>query len=78
MVYAYLALLGLALLDLGLSRLTASARILWVLVLLFLPVVGLIGWLLTRRSAHLPPPEETDGSLAAEHLYSVPGGVLKD
>lgn len=42
----------LAAVDIWLSRLTRTAKILWTLVIVFLPVVGIAAWLLTRSSAH--------------------------
>jgi hypothetical protein len=42
----------LAAVDICLSRLTRTAKILWVLVIVFLPAVGIAAWLLTRSSAH--------------------------
>jgi hypothetical protein len=46
----------LALVDIWASRLTRTAKVLWSLMLVFLPLVGLGAWLLTRGSAHQPPP----------------------
>jgi len=46
-----------AVVDVWASQLTRTAKVLWSLVLLFLPGVGLFAWALTRGSAHRPPPE---------------------
>jgi hypothetical protein len=65
-----LALLHLlALADIWSSRLTLTARVLWSLILVFLPGAGLFAWLLTRGSAHrptdeAPPVDEEDNRVA--------------
>lgn len=42
----------LAAVDIWLSLLTRTAKTLWTFVIVFLPVVGIAAWLLTRSSAH--------------------------
>ena len=44
----------LALPDIWTSRLTPGAKLLWSLVIVFLPVVGLVAWILTRHTARQP------------------------
>ncbi len=55
----FLTLAGIA--DVVRPRLSSGARVLWGLVLVFLPVVGLVAWVLTRHTAHreLEPPPPT-------------------
>ena len=61
-VIAVLVLHVIAIADVWASRLTNTAKVLWSLVLLFMPVVGLVAWLLTRASAYGPleelPPQD--------------------
>ena len=50
----------IAIADVWTSRLTTTAKVLWTLTLVFMPVVGFACWMLTRSSAHanvedLPP-----------------------
>lgn len=47
----------IAIVDVWMSRLSTTARVLWTLVLLFMPAVGVFAWALTRKSAHQPVPE---------------------
>jgi hypothetical protein len=42
----------IAIADVWTSRLTTTGRVLWTLILIFMPVVGFFCWLLTRSSAH--------------------------
>lgn len=42
----------LALVDIAICRLAPGAKVLWALLLVFMPVVGLAGWMLTRHTAH--------------------------
>lgn len=51
---AVLVLHGIAILDVWTSRLTHTAKTLWSATVIFLPVVGLVAWVLTRSSAHQP------------------------
>jgi hypothetical protein len=44
----------LALPDIWTSRLTPGARVLWSVLLIFMPVVGLAAWLMTRHTARQP------------------------
>ena len=50
----YLVVLAVAILDIWTSRLSFGARVLWTLVVVFLSVVGLAAWAITRGSAHRP------------------------
>lgn len=50
----------IAIADVWLSQLGRGARVLWTLALVFLPGAGLLSWLVTRSSAHHPPPEIPD------------------
>lgn len=63
----FLTLAGVA--DAARSRLSPGAKVLWGLVLVFLPVVGLVAWALTRHTAHRalepPPPAPLTPSPAA-------------
>jgi hypothetical protein len=43
-----------AILDAWTSRLTRPAKTIWSATIIFLPVVGLAAWILTRSSAHQP------------------------
>ncbi len=43
-----------ALADIWTSRLSTTGRVLWSLMLVFLPVAGVLAWALTRGSAHGP------------------------
>lgn len=52
----------LAIVDIWMSRLSNTAKTLWTFVLIFLPVVGIAAWLLTRGSAHQ---SEDEGPLTA-------------
>jgi hypothetical protein len=56
-VIALLVLSGLAIIDALVSRLTPAARVLWAVMIVFLPGVGLAAWLLTRASAYRPSEE---------------------
>lgn len=44
----------LAVVDAGFSRMSGSARVLWGVLILGMPVVGLMAWMLTRHTAHQP------------------------
>ena len=54
---ALIGLTSLCILDVSLSRMTAGARILWVVLLVFLPGIALAAWLLTRHTAWRELPE---------------------
>ena len=54
LLIAFLVLYVLALADVWLSQLSRPAKVLWSLTVVFLFVVGLAAWLLTRGSAHGP------------------------
>jgi hypothetical protein len=49
-----LVLHAVAILDVWTSRLTPTAKTIWSATVIFLPVVGLVSWILTRGSAHQP------------------------
>jgi hypothetical protein len=49
---AILVLNLLAVVDIWFSRLSAGAKVLWTLTVVFLLGVGLVAWLITRASAH--------------------------
>jgi hypothetical protein len=51
---AYLVVLAVAIIDIWTSRLSFGARVLWTLAVVFLSVVGLASWAITRGSAHRP------------------------
>lgn len=48
--------------DIWYSQLTPTAKTLWTLSLVFLPVIGIVAWLLTRSSAHQ---DVDEGALAS-------------
>ena len=54
LLIAYLVLCLIAVADAWLSRLSAGAKVLWTLVIIFLVAVGPAAWVITRNSAHLP------------------------
>lgn len=53
----YIALCLLAILDIFRSQLTPGARVMWAITVIFLPVVGLLFWGITRATAFGPEPE---------------------
>lgn len=52
LLWGYLGLTALCLVDIWASRLSFGARLLWSLTTLFLVAVGPVAWILTRGSAH--------------------------
>ncbi len=52
LVAALGVLYAVAIADVCLSRLSVGAKILWVVMLIYLVGIGMVAWLLTRHSAH--------------------------